>query len=306
MEFILENENMRVVIDTNGATIKEIIFDGDNMICRPPYSASVIGRIAGRISHGKFSLNGTEYSLPKNENDNQLHGNHEFDRQAEWDASMFGDTVALKYHSPDGANGFPGDLDVGVLYTLTKDNELRINYVATSSKDTILNITNHAYFNLNGETANETVENHVLKANISKFVPLNDDLTPTGDLLDVKGTVFDLNDGRCIKDAIESKDSQCIIAKNGFDHAFIFENTEEVVHEAELICKEKNRIITMKTDYPCFVCYSGNQMKERPHMGICLEAQHLPDAINHDGFGSVVLEAGKMYNNFVSYKFGNL
>ncbi len=312
MEFILQNDDMKVVLDSKGATIKEIIFDGDNMICRPPYAASVIGRIAGRISHGKFTLNGNEYNLPKNENDNQLHGGHEFDRQADWDGTQFADTVAFKYHSPDGSNGYPGDLDVGVLYTLTNDNELRINYVATSSKDTILNMTNHAYFNLNGESSNETIENHILKADTSKYVPLKDDLTPVGILEKVGDSVFDLSKGRCIKDAVESGDSQCVIAKNGFDHAFVFSDckdynlyTNDTVHEAELSCPSKNRVVIMKTDYPCFVCYTGNQMKERPHMGICLEAQLLPDAINNEGFGSIVLEANKMFNHFVSYNFSH-
>lgn len=310
MEFILENDDMRVVIDSHGATIKEIIFDGDNMICRPPYAASVIGRIAGRISHGKFTLDGVEYNLLKNENDNQLHGGHEFDRQADWDGSQFGDTIALKYHSPDGSNGFPGDLDVGVLYSLSKDNELRINYVATSNKNTILNMTNHAYFNLNGESSGEDVSNHILEADVSKYVPLNSDLTPTGELIEVSD-VFDLRGGRCIKDAVESSNSQCVLAKSGFDHAFVFDDckdfnlyTNDVVHSAFLSCPDKRRVVTMKTDYPCFVCYTGNQMKEGPHMGVCLEAQLLPDAINKNGFGSIVLEAGKMYNHFVSYKFG--
>lgn len=309
MEYLLENEKMRVVIDSRGATIKEIVFDGDNMICRPPYSASIIGRIAGRISHGKFTLDGTTYDLPKNENDNQLHGGHEFDRQADWDGSMFGDTVALKYHSVDGSNGFPGDVDVGVLYTLTDENELLINYIASSTKNTILNLTNHAYFNLNGEGSGESIENHILTADVKYFVPLKDDLTPTGELLEVED-VFDLKDGRCIKDAVESTNSQCIIAKNGFDHAFVFNEckdynlyTHDIVHEATLACKDKNRVVIMKTDYPCFVCYTGNQMKDTPHMGICLEAQLLPDAINNQGFGSIVLETGRVYNHFVSYKF---
>ena len=309
MEFVLTNKNgMRITADSKGCVLKEIFFDGQNMICTPPYAAAVIGRIAGRISHAKFVLSGKTYELPKNENDNQLHGNHEFDRNADWQGEVKDNQIIFTYTSPKDINGFPGTVDVKVTYTLSDDNELRIDYFATTDEETLLNLTNHAYFNLN-KTENE-IANHILTANTKYFVPLKDDLTPTGELALVDGTTFDIRAGRKILDAIESEDSQNVIAKNGFDHAFVFadcENfdlyTNDKVHSATLECPESNRKVVMRTSYPCFVCYTGNQMKERPHMGVCLEAQLLPDAINNEGFGSIILEPEKPFSHFVSYKF---
>lgn len=309
MEFILTNKNgMKVTVDSKGCVIKEIVFDGDNVICTPPYAAAVIGRIAGRISGGKFTLGGVEYALPQNENNNQLHGNHEFDRQADWQGTQLDNMLLLRYLSTDGANGFPGEVDTVVTYTLSEDNTLTINYNATTTGSTIFNLTNHAYFNLNGDST--PIYNHRIIADCEYFVPLKEDLTPLGKLQKVDDSIFDIRGGRLIKNVVESGDSQVALAKNGFDHAFVFTDckdynlyTNDKIHEARLICEDKKRIVTMNTDYPCFVCYSGNQMKERPHLGICLEAQLLPDAINHDGFGSIVLEPEKAFSHFVSYKF---
>ena len=293
MEFVLENKNgTRVTIDSYGCTVKEIIFDGENMISGTPYPASVIGRVAGRLSDAEGFM---------------LHGNHEFDR-TEWNGTQLDDSVMLRYISPAGINGFPGNVDVLVTYTLSDEDELRIDYFAETDEATFLNLTNHAYFNLNGPDV-ATVRNHILAADTEYYLPLNEDLTPAGELKSVSGTVFDLSSGRHLGEVFMSEDSQVAIARNGFDHAFVFGcckdfdlYTRDKIHTATVMCPDTSRAITMKTDYPCFVCYTGNQMKI-PHMGICLEAQLLPDAPNYEEFGSIELLPEKPYSHFVSYRF---
>lgn len=293
MEFVLENKNgMRVTVDSYGCTVKEILFDGENMIATAPYPASVIGRVAGRLSDGDSFM---------------LHGKHEFDR-TEWNGTQLGDSVMLRYVSPDGINGFPGNVDTVVTYTLTDDDELRIDYFAETDKATYLNLTNHAYFNLNGPDV-ATVRNHILAADTEYYLPLNEDLTPTGELAPVADTIFDLSSGRHLGEVFASDDSQIEIAKNGYDHAFVFRGckdfdlyTSEKTYTVTVMCPDTSRAVMMKTDYPCFVCYTGNQMKI-PHMGICLEAQLLPDAPNHEEFGSIDLLPGRPYSHFVSYRF---
>lgn len=283
---------MRVVLDSYGATVKEIWFDGENMICSAPYPASVIGRVAGRLSDGSGFM---------------LHGNHEFDR-TEWNGTSLGDSVMLRLKSPAGSNGFAGNVDVLVTYTLSDSDELRIDYFAETDERTLLNLTNHAYFNLNGNCT-ATVRNHVLAADAEYYVPLNSDLTPVGVFEKCAGTVFDISSGRHLCEVFESDDPQVVTARRGYDHAFVFRDCKDFnlytcdkVHVATVMCADTSRSVTMKTDYPCFVCYTGNQMQV-PHMGICLEAQLLPDAPNFPEFGSIELVPGKPYTHFVSYKF---
>ena len=290
---------MSVTVDTHGCLIKEIIFDGHNMIQEPPYSAAVIGRIAGRISYAEFFLNGVRYELPKNENENCLHGNHEFDRQAEWEGHMEDNKVILTYDSPDGSNGFPGNVRTTVTYSLDDNNTLRIDYYATTDKDTIFNLTNHAYFNLNDDN-NTPITNHILTGDAKYYIPLLSDLTPEGYVEKTVGSIFDIREGKLLKDVVESTNSQIVLAGNGYDHALVFGESKV----ASLYSPETGRKVTMETDYPCFVCYSGNQMKgDMKHCGICLEAQLLPDAINHDGFGEIELTPGEPYKHFVAYRF---
>lgn len=331
-KFIIENDNgMKVCAINYGCAITEISVpdkDGnfENVVLgydsfdgykeNPPHFGAVVGRIAGRITNSQFTLGGKTYTLPCNEGENHLHGNGEFDHSV-WDFMLTGKGFGLMrsvgveftYTSPNGMNGYPGDVTVTVSYTLDNQNKLMIDYRASTNENTILNLTNHSYFNLSGN-GKRTVEDHVLKADIEYFVPLKPDLTPCGKLLDVKDTVFDFSESRALKDGMESDDEQNVIAKNGYDHALVFGNckdyglyTHSNVHTAVLCDEVSGRKVTMETDYPCFVCYSGNQLPEK-HNAVCLEAQLLPDAVNHRGFGSTLLKPGKEYRHFVSYQFG--
>lgn len=331
-KFIIENDSgMKVSAINYGCAITEIIVPDkngtfENVVLgfdsfkeyetNPPHFGAVVGRVAGRITGSKFTLKGSEYILPENEGKNHLHGNGEFDHTV-WNSMLiergFGLEravgVEFSYMSPSGSNGYPGNVTVTVTYTLDNNNKLMIDYRGSTDESTLLNLTNHSYFNLSGGAA-RTVEDHILKSDVALFVPLNEDLTPTGRLENVRDTMFDFSSGRVFRDGMESEDAQNVIAGNGYDHALIFTNckdyglyTHGTVHSAFLYDEISGRKLTMETDYPCFVCYSGNQLKKK-HNAVCLEAQLLPDAVNHRGFGSTVLRPDREYRHFVSYQFG--
>ena len=299
------------VPDANGV-FENVVLGFDNLdayVENSAYFGAIIGRVAGRIREGTFQMNGSVYRLSQNEGKNHLHGAGELNH-AIWHAQILNpdseNTVSVKfsYHSSDGANGYPGNVDVSVTYSLDNENTFKIAYEAESDKDTVLNLTNHSYFNLSGNCKAD-VCSHILKADISKFVELRNDLIPTGRLCDVEGTVFDFSLGRKLADGVESTNSQNILAGNGYDHALVFSNCKGA-NLAILSEPVSGRKMTMKTDYPCFVLYSGNQLKEK-YMGVCLETQLLPDAVNHQNFeeyGSVILEKNRKYSHCTSYIFG--
>lgn len=329
--FTLENDNgVTVSAISFGCIITEIItpdkkgnFENvvlgfDNMedyLEHSPYFGAIVGRVAGRIADGSFVLNGDEYRLPKNDGENHLHGNGEFNNVL-WKAEGFCDlknqlcTAAFTYMSPDGSNGYPGNLTVTVTYTLDNDNQLRIGYEARSDRDTILNLTNHSYFNLSGDMK-RTVCNHTLTADVELYAELKDDLIPTGKLVPVDGTAFDFRRTYAISRGIDSRDKQNVVAGNGYDHALVFDKCK-VEHLATLNDPESGRSMTMKTDYPCFVLYTGNQLdgsfeiNDRPvtkYAALCMEAQYLPDTPSFAHFGDITLKANESYRQYVSYKF---
>ncbi len=330
--FIIENDNgMKVSAINYGCAITEIIVPDKNDAFENvvlgfdsfkgyesnlPHFGAVVGRVAGRITGSKFTLKGSEYILPENEGKNHLHGNGEFDHTV-WNSMLtergigLGRSVGVEfsYMSPGGSNGYPGNVNVTVTYTLDNNNKLMIEYRGSTDESTLLNLTNHSYFNLSGDAV-RTVEDHVLKSDVALFVPLNEDLTPTGRLQNVRETMFDFSSGRVLREGMESEDAQNVIAGNGYDHALIFNDCKDYnlytrgdVHSAVLYDEVSGRKLLMETDYPCFVCYSGNQL-EKKHNAVCLEAQLLPDAVNHRGFGSTVLRPDREYRHFVSYQFG--
>lgn len=331
-KFVIENDNgMRVSAINYGCAITEILApdkDGklENVVLgfdsfkeyekNPPHFGAVIGRVTGRISGSRFKLKNQVYTLPSNEGENHLHGNGELDH-AVWNYMLTGRGfgvgkavgIEFSYESHDGSNGYPGCVNITVTYTLDNMNRLMIEYRAATDTDTILNLTNHSYFNLSGD-AKRTVEDHILKCDAERFLPLNSDLTPNGRIRDVCETTFDFSGGHTLRVGMESEDEQNIIAGHGYDHALVFGNckdyslyTRNPVHSAVLYDEKSGRKLTMETDYPCFVCYSGNQLPKK-HNAVCLEAQLLPDAVNHRGFGSTVLKPNKEYRRFVSYQFG--
>jgi aldose 1-epimerase len=288
----------------------------ENYINGSYFFGTVVGRVAGRIKGGSFELDGKTYTLAKNENNNHLHGGNKGFDKVLWDASVIENddevSVQFSYISPDGEEGYPGNVNVKVTYTVNNENQLSIQYSGLSDEKTLLNMTNHSYFNLSGNIKRDIL-NHSLSIKSDQFLELNGELLPTGELLDVEGTPFDFNSDRFIHSGVDSNHPQNKLAGQGYDHPFLLTTN----HDQEIILKdsESGRTLTIETDEPGVVVYSGNQMKaegeiygvpSRKYLGICLETQGLPDAIHHPNFPSWVLESGQVFTSVTRYKFGVL
>lgn len=278
-----------------------------------PFFGALIGRYGNRIGMGKFNLEGKDYQLQLNDGQNTLHGGRDGFFSKVWDAKQIdAQKLELTYSSKDGEAGYPGKLDVKVTYTLTDDNALKIDYAATTDKTTIVNLTNHAYFNLNGE-GNSTILDHELYIDANAYTPVDSTLIPTGKLQPVAGTAFDFNKAKTISKNIEDKDQQLTFGK-GYDHNFALNQH----NDKKAIATVKSTVtgITMEvyTSEPGLQFYSGNFLtgadkdgkggKSYPHRSaFCLETQHFPDAPNHANFASTVLKPGEVYKTTTTYKF---
>ena len=278
-----------------------------------PFFGALIGRYGNRIAKGKFTLNGEQYSLQLNDGQNTLHGGTDGFFSKVWDAKQIdGQKLELTYSSKDGEAGYPGKLDVKVIYTLTEDNALKIDYEATTDKATVVNLTNHAYFNLNGE-GNKTILDLELYIDAKAYTPVDSTLIPTGKLTDVAGTAFDFNKAKAIGKNIEDADEQLKFGK-GYDHNFALNAHDD--KKAIAVVKSLVTGISMEvyTTEPGLQFYSGNFLtgadkdgkggKSYPHRSaICLETQHFPDAPNHPNFASTELKPGQVYKTSTTYKF---
>jgi aldose 1-epimerase len=278
-----------------------------------PYFGAVVGRFAGRIQGSSFTLDGVSYHLPRNNGQNHLHGGVKGFDKAIWDIEVVMGKqeakVVYSYLSPDGEEGYPGNLHIKVIYTLSDRDELTISYEAVSDKNTLLNVTNHSYFNLSGNLKRDTLE-HELTIKSDFFLELGEDLIPTGELLSVQGTTFDFRQGRKLQDGIQFQHPQNKLA-GGYDHPFVL--NEHNNREIELRDKESGRMLTIETDQPSVVLYSGSQLSSdytirgvqcRKYLGVCLETQGFPDNIHHPHLPSTILEAGKVYQSQTKYLFG--
>lgn len=287
----------------------------DYEVNKPSFGA-IIGRVAGRIKNAEFKLNGENYFLEKNDGNNCLHGGFIGFHHRIWDVvecpNEDGISFKLLYVDEDGEGGFPGTIHMEVTYTFTKEGELIINYKGTSDKDTILNPTNHTYFNLSGNAKN-TIENHYLKIKSDRFIELNDELIPTGKLLNVENTTFDFKKYNLISRGIKSDDPQNIIAGNGYDHGFILnKNINSEISDIAVYDPVSGRELKVETDSKAVVVYTSNQMDDsfkvnnqnsKQYMGICLETQIEPDAINNENFSDCVLKKSEIFSSTTKFTF---
>lgn len=277
-----------------------------------PYFGATIGRYANRIANGQFELNGKKYILTKNNNSNSLHGGPEGFHHKVWDRrlSFQRNTIDFYLFSPDGEEGFPGDLRVHVNYTLTDDNEIIITYRAQANKDTILNLTNHTYFNLNGE-GKESILNHKLKINSPSYLPINNNMIPLGAKEFVHNTAFDFRKYKAIGKDIGSSDEQLKIA-NGYDHTYI--NTLNISSAiAEVFSSKSGILMEVFTSEPGVQLYTGNFLESKEngksgtpydqYSGFCLETQHYPDSPNQVNFPSTILKKDEEFHSKTIYKF---
>jgi aldose 1-epimerase len=281
-----------------------------------PYFGAIIGRYGNRIARGKFHLNGENYELAKNNGDNHLHGGLKGFDKVVWEAKQILNdnraSIELKYLSKDMEEGYPGNLEVKVIYTLDNNDQLTVNYEAVSDKTTIVNLTQHSYFNLSGDFKNDILD-HELVINADSFLPVNSKLIPTGKFKDVNGTPFDFRNPKLIRRDIGIEDEQL---KNGlgYDHCWVLNNQSEGFRfVASAYDKISGRLLEIFTDEPGIQFYSGNFLdgtlpgkkgdKYNFRTGFCLETQHFPDTPNQKNFPSVQLNSGEKYLSKTSFKF---
>jgi aldose 1-epimerase len=274
------------------------------------FLGAVVGRVGGRIRGGSFDLDGETYTLAKNNGHNHLHGGNKGFNKVVWDAEVVEDGVRFSYLSPDGEEGYPGNLHIQVTYTLDNHNELKIQYEAQTDKKTLLTATNHSYFNLSGDLKRDILA-HTLKIKSDRFLELDHEFIPTGDFVEVKDTPFDFRSESIIEAGTSSAHPQNVLVGDGYDHPFLLNTNHD--HEIVLKDPESGRILTIETDEAGVVVYSGNSLESEgdflgvpssKYLGICLETQALPDAIHHSHFPSTILDKEQRYSSVTVYKFG--
>jgi len=301
--------------------LTDIVLGYDNLegyVGDTAFFGALIGRYGNRIAKGQFVLNGKTYQIPLNDGPNALHGGPNAFNKKVWTAKDVSThstpMLQLTYLSKDGENGFPGNLSVQVTYSLTSDNELRIDYAATTDKDTVLNLTNHSYFNLKGEGQGDILQ-HEVRLNANKFTPVDATLIPTGELKPVQGTPFDFRKSTAIGARINMDDQQLKYGW-GYDHNWVLNGmgSGQLVIAARVHEATTGRVLEVLTDQPGVQFYSGNHMdgtirgkggKIYPKRGgLCLETQHYPDSPNHPAFPSTELKPGQKFHSTTIYKFG--
>ena len=325
-QYTLTNKNGMVVKILNyGGTVTNIItpdkngkmgnvilgYDSLSGYRQPgnPFFGSLVGRYANRIANAKFTLDGKEYTLAKNDGPNTLHGGLKGFDKVIWTVKSFNDSgLLLSYSSKDGEEGYPGNFTADVMYSLSNDNDLKIEYTAVTDKATPVNLTNHSYFNLSAG-ADSTILDHELMLKAEKYTPVNKTLIPTGNIDDVKGTPMDFTTSKKVGRDIAQ-------VPGGYDHNWVFqkpENRFDLV--ASLYHQPSGRYMEVRTTEPGIQFYSGNFLNSRlkntrdgvkyvKHAGLCLETQHFPDSPNQPAFPNTILKPGETYQQITVYKFG--
>ncbi|MDR1121274.1 MAG: galactose mutarotase [Dysgonamonadaceae bacterium] len=321
MEVTVTNFGGRIVSiavpDKNG-TIKDVVLGFDSIgayLGNDSNFGALIGRYGNRIAKGQFTLDGTTYNLPVNNGENSLHGGNKGFHNTYFDIRQIDDqSLICSYTSVDGEAGYPGNLQVKVTYTLTDDNAIAIAYEATTDKPTVVNLTNHSYFNLSGDPR-QTILEHVLFINADRYTPVKADLIPTGKINPVKATPMDFTTPTVIGDRIDDATFEQLVFGTGYDHNWIFTASNDVNTVAcKLICPSTGIFMEVYTSEPAVQFYSGNFLDGsqtgkngiayRQRTALCLETQHYPDSPNQPSFPSTTLRPGETYTSFCKYKFG--
>ncbi len=278
------------------------------------YFGALIGRYGNRIGNAKFTLNGTTYTLAANNGENALHGGQKGFNDVIWDAEQpDGQTLVLKYLSSDMEEGYPGNLSIKVQYKLTNDNELKIEYWATTDKPTPVNLTHHSYFNLKG-AGNETILDHEVQINADHFTPVNQGLIPTGEIAKVEGTPMDFKDPTEVGSRLE-EDFEQLKFGLGYDHNWVLNlNSTGLTFAAKASEPKTGRVLEVYTNEPGIQFYIGNfldgteigknMMPYKYRSAFCFETQHFPDSPNQENFPSTILNPGEEYYSICIYKFG--
>ena len=293
--------------------IDDVVLGHDSLegyLNRSRYFGALIGRFANRIARGRFTLNGTGFQLAINNGHNHLHGGLRGFDKIVWEAQEIDEGVQLNYLSKDTDEDYPGNLNATVTYRLNDANELRIDYYATTDRDTIINLTNHSYFNLAGSG---TILNHELQIEADAFTPIDETLIPTGEIRNVKGTPLDFTSPTAIGARIGNPDQQLRLA-GGYDHNFVLRGDPGRLRTAARVYEpQTGRMMEVFTTQPGLQFYSGNFLDGTlvgksgraytKHSGCCFEAQHFPDSPNQPDFPSTVLRPGEKYHHTTIYRF---
>jgi aldose 1-epimerase len=304
------------VPDRNGH-FGDVVLGYDNVadyINATPYFGAMIGRYGNRIAKGKFTLDGVQYKLAINNGPNALHGGLKGFDKVVWEptilASLEGPSLQLRYTSKDGEEGYPGTLTVKAVYTLTEDNALKLEYTATTDKDTVVNLTQHSYFNLAGK---DSITNHQVMIPADKFTPVDSTLIPTGELKPVDGTPFDFRTPTAIGARIGQDDEQLKFG-GGYDHNWVINKPMgQLGLMARVYEPTSGRVLEVFSTEPGLQFYTGNFLDGKLtgkggwvyqyRNGFCMEPQHYPDSPNQPNFPSVVLKPGQVYHNTIIFKF---
>jgi len=281
-----------------------------------PYFGAIIGRYANRINKGIFRIGETEYQLSKNHGENHLHGGNMGFQDVIWEVEKESfkknTSVIFKYISIDGEEGYPGTLEVKVKYHLDQDNELSIEYFAHTDKATIVNLTHHSFFNLNGEGSGNILD-HLLTINANKFAVIDNETLPTGEIRNIDNSPFDFRNPQTIGSRIHEESEQLRFA-NGYDHSFLIDNEDNSLSLASVAESEKTgRIMKVYTTHPVIHLYSGNYLNKKElgkggglydkYAAFCLETQHFADSPNHRQFPNTILNPGEVYQYKTIYQF---
>ena len=328
--YTLTNKNgMTVQLTDIGASLCSILVpDKDGNLCdvilgyetmeeyetKNEFFGTIVGRNANRIGGAGFELNGKQFALTDNDNGNNLHSGASFYHTRKWGVKdIQNNRITFALHSPDGDQGYPGAVDIEVTYTLGEDNSLRIDYCGAPDKDTILNMTNHCHFNLNGHASGDILE-HTLWIDADFFTPTDEKLIPTGELRPVDETPMDFREKKQIGVGIDV-DYEPLRIATGYDHNWCLKNEGKLAKVAELSSEVSGITMEVYTDLPGVQVYACNFLQEmtgkdgvtyRRRQGICFETQHYPDAIHHENFPSPVCKAGEAYKTSTIYKFKKL
>lgn len=305
------------VPDKNGKMTDVVVGFGDidsYINSTEPYFGATIGRYGNRIAQGKFKIDGVEYNVPRNNGQNALHGGKKGFQDVTWDVTQpDGTTLIFTYFSKDGEEGFPGNLTTKVTYSITGNNELRMEYEASTDKKTIVNLTNHAFFNLNGEGSGEILK-HSVQIFADKFNPVDSTLIPSGEFQSVTNTPFDFNSPKTIGERINADNEQLKFGK-GYDHNFILSGKRQdgLLQAASVVGDISGIKMEIFTQEPGMQFYSGNFMQGKNKFkggmtdefrtAFAMETQHFPDSPNQPSFPTTVLQPGEKYHSVSVYKF---
>lgn len=326
--YIFENKNgMKMEVSDFGATLyalwvpdkegtlRDVVLGYDDPIDYEgpsgTFFGATVGRNANRIARGSFILNGKTYCLDKNNGNNNLHSGLDFYSFRIWKVKATTEnSITFVLHSSDGDQGYPGEVDIFVSYTLTDDNAVKIDYYAEPKADTILNLTNHSYFNLNGHASGSVLTQSVW-IDADAFTRADEESIPTGEIISVEGTPMDFRNKKELGRDIEEPYEALLFGK-GYDHNWCLNNQGEFKKVAEMSSEESGITMEVYTDLPGVQLYSGNFIEEEPgkngivyqkRQGLCFETQYYPDSVNHENFNSPICKAGEMYQTSTMYKF---